>query len=283
MSTLKAEGSSKFGSEPVDKRSATVRDYHRLAERIEVLANSEWQGQLGGLVSGYPFFVMRREFAPEAPTVLLTAGMHGDEPAGVEAALHWMESDEWRTWQVNWLVLPCINPWGWIHDRRPNAEGQDINRHFMDPGQCPEAEIVRRAVGRQRFLLAMDLHEDSDSDGYYLCETKAGPPFLGERIPQALAGLLPVADEATLDGRRAQGPGWVLRVARRNAFERRRTWPLAFHLAGCCTDHFLCSETPMSLPISLRVRAHLTVLGEALRFATRNLQPFEKPAAAINS
>ena len=246
---------------------SATRDYHKLAKRIEALADGEWRGELGGLVSGYPFFVLRRETSPEAPTILLTAGMHGDEPAGVEAALRWMEGDGWREWHVNWLVLPCINPSGWAHDLRTNSDGQDINRHFLDPDECPEAAMVRRVLGHQRFVLAMDLHEDSDAAGYYLCETKTQPPFLGERIPQALSEIMPVADNKRLDGRRAQGPGWVLRLGRRNAFERRRQWPLAFHLTACCTDHFLCSETPTHLPLELRVRAHLTVLQEALRFA----------------
>lgn len=247
---------------------SATRDYDKLAKRIEVLAAGEWRGELGGLVSGYPFFAMRRQVAPNAPTILLTGGMHGDEPAGVEAALQWMEGNDWRSWNVNWLVLPCLNPFGWTHDQRTNADGQDINRHFLDSDQCPEAELARRVLGRQRFLFALDLHEDSDADGYYLCETKVGPPFLGERIPQSLSGVMPVADNPRLDGRRAQGPGWVLRLARRNAFERRRQWPLAFHLAACCTDHFLCSETPTRLPLSLRVRAHLAALQDALRFAT---------------
>jgi hypothetical protein len=168
---------------------------------------------------------------------------------------------------VNWLVLPCINPFGWAHDRRTNADGRDINRQFRDPAQCPEAAMVGRVVGQERSLLAMDLHEDSDATGYYLCETKTGPPFLGELIPQALNGVMRVAADERLDGRRARGPGWVLRLARRSAFERRRQWPLAFHLTACCTDHFLCSETPTRLPMELRVQAHLTVLQEALGFA----------------
>jgi protein MpaA len=259
-------------------RKTDARDYHKLAKRIEVLAAGEWRGELGGLVSGYPFFVMSRQVAPNAPTILLTGGMHGDEPAGVEAALQWMEGDDWRPWPVNWLVLPCINPFGWIHDQRINADGQDINRHFLDSDRCPEAALVRRVLGQQRFLLAMDIHEDSDSDGYYLCETKVGPPFLGERIPQALAGLMPVAESPLLDGRRAQGPGWVLRLARRNAFKRRRRWPLAFHLTACCTDHFLCSETPTHLSLDLRVRVHLKVLEEALRFTIEPLEPSTESA-----
>lgn len=244
-----------------------VRDYRQLTNRLEALTRGEWQGEMRGLASGYPFFVMRRELGHGVPTILLTAGMHGDEPAGVEAALKWMESEEWRSWQVNWLVLPCVNPSGWTHNRRTNAEGQDINRYFLHSDLCPEAGLVREVLGQQRFLRAMDLHEDSDSDGYYLCETKAEPPFLGTRIPQILTGLIPVADSPVLDGRRAQGPGWVLRLARRNEFERRRRWPLAFHLAGCCTDHFLCSETPTELELSLRVEAHLAVLREAIRFS----------------
>lgn len=250
---------------------SAVRSYHEIIRRIQGLPRADWKAEWIGEVSCLPVYAARRSVADDAPSVLLTAGMHGDEPAGVEAALQWMEGGDWHTWPVNWLVLPCINPFGWAHDRRTNAEGQDINRHFLDSDSCPEAKLVKEATAHQRFILAMDLHEDSDATGYYLCETKTQPPFLGERIPQALSGVMPVADNARLDGRRAQGPGWVLRVARRNDFERRRQWPLAFHLAARGTEHFLCSETPTRRPLDLRVRAHLTVLREALRFVTETL------------
>lgn len=254
----------------VDRTS--IRDYHRLANRLEALAPGEWRGELGGIVSGYSWFVMRRQVSADAPTVLLTAGIHGDAPAGVEAALRWMEGEDWRPWRLNWLVLPCINPFGWVHNQRTNADGQDINRHFLDPDECREAEIVRRVLGRQKFLLALDLREDTKSDGYYLCETKTRPPFLGARIAKAIGGLIPLADDPWLDGRRVRAPGWVLRLARRNAFERQSRWPLAFHLAACCTEHFLCSKTPTGFPLSLRVSSHLAILQEALRFATEHAE-----------
>jgi murein peptide amidase A len=255
----------------IHQATKAERDYAELVRRLESLPRAAWRLEIAGLVAGYSFFAVRREVAGDAPTILLTGGMHGDEPAGVEAALQWMEGHDWRSWHVNWLVLPCLNPFGWTHDQRTNSDGQDINRHFRPSGQCAEAELVKRATGQQRFLLAMDFHEDSDSDGYYFCESKTRPPFAGERIVKRMAMLIPINEGARLDGRRAEGPGWVLRLARRNAFERRRQWPLAFHLAACCTDHFLCSETPTGFPLFLRVHAHLAALQEVLRFAT--MQP----------
>lgn len=269
---------------PATHQSAEVtRDYSELMKRLESLRHPAWHLKEFGHVSGFPFFAVRHEVTIDAPTILLTGGMHGDEPAGVEAVLQWLEGENWRRWRVNWLVLPCMNPFGWTHNQRCNSVGQDINRHFRPSGLCREAELVKRTTGQQRFLLAMDLHEDSDSDGYYICETKSGAPFLGARIPQVVAGLLPVADSPRLDGRRAQARGWVLRMARRHAFERRRQWPLAFHIAACCADHFLCSETPTRFPLSLRVRAHLAVLQEALRFATMPPHPTSKLGYQIQS
>lgn len=263
------------------KSAEATRDYAELMRRLESLPSAGWRVEVIGLVSGYPFFAVRREVTADAATILLTGGMHGDEPAGVEAALQWMEGEDWRPWGVNWLVLPCLNPFGWIHDQRTNAAGQDLNRHFRFSDPCAEVELVKRATSQQRFLLAMDFHEDSDSDGYYFCESKTQPPFPGERIIKRLARLIPINESARLDGRRAQGPGWVLRLARRNAFERRRQWPLAFHLAACCTDHFLCSETPTREPLSLRVRAHLAALQEALRFAIEPLPPAKKSVTEL--
>lgn len=249
----------------------TARDYQQLTERLRAAQRKGWRVERAGEAAGYPFFAVRRSIAKRAPTILLSAGMHGDEPAGVEAVLRWLESDQWRRWRVNWLMLPCINPYGWTHNRRTNADGLDINRQFCSASGCPEAEIVKRVLSGRDFLLAMDFHEDSDASGYYVCETKFEPLFAGERIVEAVRRVLPISRSAVLDGRRAVAPGVVRRVPNPSTFERRRQWPLAFHLMSCCTRHFLCSETPSRFPLAQRVRAHHAALHAALRQAELQL------------
>ena len=71
------------------------------------------------------------------PAVFVLAGVHGDEPVGVEAALRLLESladGEVQLTQHRLLVLPCLNPSGLADETRANRAGQDINRQFHGDG-----------------------------------------------------------------------------------------------------------------------------------------------------
>ena len=121
-----------------------VRDYAELTRRLRSVEREGWSVERVGEVWGYPWFCVKRESQPGAPTVLLTAGMHGEEPAGVVGVLRWLESGAARRWRVNWFVLPCINPYGWERNQRTNARRCDINRQFRNTSGCPEAELIKR-------------------------------------------------------------------------------------------------------------------------------------------
>ncbi len=241
-----------------------IRDYHEIAQRLEALPRREWQVERVGRVWNYPFYRVRRQIDRRAPTILLTAGIHGEEPGGVEGALRWLEGGEWAKWRVNWFVLPCINPYGWERNQRRNAQGRDINRQFRNPAPCPEARLVTRLVNGHRFLFVFDHHEDVDSPGYYMYELRAGPPFIGERVVAAVGNVIPINCDKVIDGNRATGPGLIRREANVSRLRQRRRWPMAYHLFlnGC--RHILGSETPVHVPLHQRARAHNVALRTAL-------------------
>ena len=112
------------------------------------------------------------------PTIALSAGVHGDEPAGPWALLELVESrslDE----AFDYRIWPCLNPSGFFAGTRENAEGADVNRSFGRGGQTPEARAVVTANRDRRFALSIDLHEDSDADGFYCYR------YGGERVARA--------------------------------------------------------------------------------------------------
>jgi protein MpaA len=246
-----------------------VRDYAEIVQRLRVLPRRHWQVEQVGEVWGYPFFGVRRQVRRTAPTILLTAGIHGEEPGSVEGALHWLERGRWARWGVNWFVLPCINPYGWERNQRRNAQRRDINRQFRSGNDCPEVELIKRLVKGQRFLFSVDLHEDVDAPGYYLYELRNGPPFIGERIVRAVGKAVPINHDKVIDGNRATGLGLIRRDARVNWLNRRRRWPMAFHLFLHCTGHILGSETPVRLPLNQRVAAHNLAILTALQALVR--------------
>src|SRR5208282_30026 len=57
----------------------------------------------------------------------LSTGIHGDEPAGPLAVRQLLQEDSWPARADLWLC-PCLNPTGFLANRRENAEGIDLNR-----------------------------------------------------------------------------------------------------------------------------------------------------------
>jgi len=255
------------------------RDYAGLVDRIRSLQAHGWTVRTVGEVCEMPILTAERASGSNNPQVLLVGGIHGDEPAGVEAAVRWLESGQADRWPVDWLVLACANPCGWSHDRRTASANHDLNRSFNLAECCEEIQIIRTALTGRKFLFTMDFHEDCDAPGYYICEIKARPPFTGEQVIEAVEAVLPIWDVPRLDGRKVATRGCVRRSSiSHNSLHRRRLWPLEFHLLRHHTEHTFCSETPMSFPIEARVRAHHAALKAALNaLIDNNLNKPTKP------
>ena len=243
--------------------SKRARDYNDLVRRLDRVRRAGGCVQQVAEVWGYPWFQV--EHAGHAPTVLLTGGMHGEEPGGVEGVLQWLEGDEWRRWPVNWLVFPCINPYGWERDYRRNRQRRDINRQFRARTDTPEAELIKRIVRGRRFLFSMEFHEDVDAAGYYLYELRRQPPYIGERVVRAVGKVIHINRDAVIDGNEATGEGLIRRVAAASVMQGRRQWPMAYHLFRHCTGHVLGSETPVTVPLKQRAQAHVVALRTALK------------------
>ncbi len=127
-----------------------------------------------------------------APTVSLSAGVHGDEPAASWALLA-LVRDGLLDERFAYRIWPCLNPSGYEAGTRSNAEGHDINRSFSRGGTTPEARAVLTANRDRRFALAIDFHEDFEAEGSYVYEPlRPGfAPLFASAIVRALddAGL----------------------------------------------------------------------------------------------
>jgi len=113
--------------------------------------------------------------AHDRPVVVLSAGVHGDEPGGAWALLT-LVRDGLLDPRFAYRIWPCLNPTGFDAGTRANAEGTDVNRSFGGGGRTPEARAVVTADRDRRFALTIDLHEDHEAGGFYLYET-ALPPW----------------------------------------------------------------------------------------------------------
>ncbi len=110
----------------------------------------------------------------DQPAISISAGVHGDEPAGVWALLS-LVRDGLLDPRFAYRIWPCLNPTGFDRRTRASVDGIDVNRSFGRGGTSPEARAVLTATRDRRCVLAIDLHEDLEADGAYVYETLVPP------------------------------------------------------------------------------------------------------------
>lgn len=64
------------------------------------------------------------------PTVLVQAGLHGDEINGVETLRRMLQDNRFNIKKGAVIVVPILNVFGFIHFSRDVPDGKDVNRSF---------------------------------------------------------------------------------------------------------------------------------------------------------
>ena len=100
----------------------TGRSYGQVVRRVEALASQGRTVETIGTVEGHPVHCIRAG-TPRRLRLLLTGGVHGDEPAGVEAVLRFVEEDlgSWLG-QVAFTAIPLRQSRG-LRPRHPRERG----------------------------------------------------------------------------------------------------------------------------------------------------------------
>ena len=203
---------------------------------------------------------------PNSPRVYISAGIHGDEPAGPLAVRRLLHANQWPA-QVSLWICPCLNPTGFPFNRRENAEGRDLNRQYLRP-EAPEiASHIQWLEGQPRFDFCLCLHEDWEAHGFYLYELNPeGLPSRAEAILTAVGKACPIDTSEVIEGRPAQGG-----LIRPSANPRTRPdWPEAFYLVTHKTSLSYTFETPSDLALDMRVAAQVRGVNAALGFVADN-------------
>jgi hypothetical protein len=194
--------------------------------------------------------------------IYISAGIHGDEPAGPLAALRLLQENRWPE-NAEVYLLPSLNPVGFTLNRRENAEGIDLNRDYRN---SRSAEIRAHFAWLERqpqFDFYLCLHEDWESHGFYLYEQNPDAlPSRAEAIIQAVKQVCPVDLADNIEGRPAQGG--IIRP-RINPLER-PDWPEAFYLITHKSRQGYTLEAPSDFPLATRVNALVAAVNAAVNF-----------------
>lgn len=202
---------------------------------------------------------------PNSPAVrvYLSAGIHGDEPAGPLAVRQLLEKNLWPA-ELDLWVCPCLNPTGFEVNRRENAEGTDLNRQYLQPAAREIIAHVAWLQRQPRFDLCLCLHEDWESEGFYLYELNPdGLPSIAREIVSEAAKVCPIDHSGVIDGR----PAHEGIINPEVDPLLRRDWPEAFFLLMHKTRLSYTLEAPSDFPLEVRVSALLMAVQAALENA----------------
>ncbi len=212
-----------------------------------------------------------------APRFYLSAGIHGDEPAGPLAMLDLIERDELPRDAWFWCC-PCLNPTGFPRNTRESEEGIDLNRDYR---QLRSAEVQRHVAWLEHlplFDLTLCLHEDWEASGFYVYEVNPDHhPSLAEAMVEAVRGICPIDLAAEIDGREASGG-----IIRPNIDPALRSeWPEALYLINHKTRLSYTVEAPSDFELSTRVAALAAGVKAAISGFPRERcqQPSDNPSA----
>jgi hypothetical protein len=219
-----------------------------------------WRAELICLAGGFEMMALRRTVSEPAGRIYLSAGIHGDEPAGPLAMLQMIQANEWPARLEFWLC-PCLNPTGFFFNSRENEDRRDLNRDYRHPETVEVSAHIRWLERQPSFDAALCLHEDWEAHGFYLYELNQGPrPSLATHMVGAVAAVCPLDLSPVIEGREAKGG-----IIHPNLDPATRPlWPEAFWLLQNKTPLVCTLEAPSDFPLEVRVRALVTAVNTAL-------------------
>jgi hypothetical protein len=131
------------------------------------------------------------------------AGVHGDETAGVFAAIRFLHElaqnpDLVRGYEI--YFYPLCNPSGFEDGTRHSRSGRDLNREFWIGSREPEVQLLERQIRTLHFDGLISLHADNDSRGVYAFALGAQvTQHVVEPALRAAEKILPRNCAATID------------------------------------------------------------------------------------
>jgi hypothetical protein len=186
------------------------------------------------------------------------AGIHGDEVAGIHAAIRFLQSlaaqpETARGYEI--YLYPLCNPSGYEAGTRNSRSGRDLNREFWIGSQQLEVQLLERQIRTLRFDGLISLHADDDSAGLYAFAL--GAQVTEHVVEPALAAaekILPRNRDATIDNFVARN-GLIRKGYPGMLCAAPETRPRPFEIVF---------ETPHRADLEMQIEANLVFLRHAL-------------------
>jgi hypothetical protein len=145
-----------------------VTKVEAIGQDLSELVIVEQYGALSFDPDTYTLWVIKtKNWQDDKPTVFITGGVHGYETSGVQGALRFVETMlAFYADTYNFVVAPCISPWGYETINRWNPNAIDPNRSFKLGTAVEEASCIMSYIKGLTvpILTHLDLHETTDTD-----------------------------------------------------------------------------------------------------------------------
>ncbi|MCX6894994.1 MAG: hypothetical protein NTZ16_05735, partial [Verrucomicrobia bacterium] len=144
---------------------------------------------------------------------------------------------------------------------------KDLNRDYRHLETEEIAAHVRWLERQPAFDVALCLHEDWESHGFYVYELNPDQkPSLAGKMVEAVAKVCPIDLSSVIEGREAKGG--IINPSLDPA--TRLQWPEAFWLLQHKTRHSCTLEAPSDFPLETRVNALVAGVNAALEIPDGN-------------
>ena len=236
-------------------------DIHAITRQIEEVAVAKgWEPDPIVVSPAQQLAAFRRSSASPRARVYISSGIHGDEPAGPLAVLKLFQETQWPQSISGWII-PCLNPAGYIRNCRENEDGIDLNRDY----RSPKTALVRAHLAwlerQPRFDVSLLLHEDWESNGFYLYELNPSQaPSLSQAMVAKVSEVCPIDTSPVIEGRAAQQGI----ICANPDLLKRPDWPEAFYLVHNKAPSSYTLEAPSDFPLAVRVNALVAGVNAAL-------------------
>lgn len=258
-----------------------LRDYQTILTRLNLSTEKAGIGVrplLNISANGLAYPIQKIVLGKGNPRkALISAGIHGDEPAGLETLCAFLEQNHYTPHLAVWEItlLPCLNPFGYEYGTRNNHEDMDLNRLFKSKDPPLELNAIKRVL-QNSFDLSLELHEDSDSPGFYLYQKERTRPDspLGRLVLEEVKNIMPLNTANEIESQ----PAFDGLIHRLPHPEEMDWWPMSLYSivrgVRCC----LTLETSSRFPIETRIKTHLIAIRTALdRFPEIFPQEIRRP------
>lgn len=119
------------------------------------------------------------------PSLIVSGGVHGYEPEGIEACIRLVEGSAPEIAQkTNLFLYPCVTPAAYRIHHRWTYGANDVNREFTDATRVAEAKLLMGSVeaDEKQFQGALDCHTTPPEDRWFrrLRAERYGTPLTGD-------------------------------------------------------------------------------------------------------